>query len=72
MFYVTVDPDGSESVGHTRACKECIHTAFKRREHAADQRRPNAVVKYYGSLIRLKARIDLALPRFQEMLTTLG
>ncbi|KAG0082095.1 carboxypeptidase Y-deficient [Linnemannia elongata] len=65
-------PDGSESVGHTRACKECIHTAFKRREHAADQKRPNAVVKYYGSLMRLKARIDLALPRFQEMLTTLG
>ncbi|KAG0317854.1 carboxypeptidase Y-deficient [Linnemannia gamsii] len=65
-------PDGPESAGHTRACKECIHTAFKRREHAADQRRPSAVVKYYGSLMRLKARIDLALPRFQDMLITLG
>ncbi|KAK3812787.1 MAG: FYVE zinc finger-domain-containing protein [Linnemannia gamsii] len=65
-------PDGSEAVGQTRACKECIHTTFKRREHAADQKRPNAVLKYYGSLMRLKARIDLALPRFQEMLATLG
>ncbi|KAF9127237.1 carboxypeptidase Y-deficient [Mortierella sp. 14UC] len=65
-------PDGSESVGQTRACKECNHTAFKRREHAADQKRPNAVAKYYGSLMRLKARIDLALPRFQDMLATLG
>ncbi|KAF9102023.1 carboxypeptidase Y-deficient [Mortierella sp. GBA35] len=65
-------PDGSESVGETRACKECIHTVFKRREHAADQKRPNAVLKYYGSLMRLKARIDLALPRFQEMIATIG
>ncbi|KAF9189175.1 carboxypeptidase Y-deficient [Haplosporangium sp. Z 767] len=65
-------PDGSEAVGHTRACKECIHTVFKRREHAADQKRPNAVLKYYGSLMRLKARIDLALPRFQEMIAVLG
>ncbi|KAF9982989.1 carboxypeptidase Y-deficient [Mortierella antarctica] len=65
-------PDGSASVGNTRACKDCVHTVFKRREHAADRRRPNAVLKYYGSLMRLKTRIDLALPGFQEMLTTLG
>ncbi|KAF9956643.1 carboxypeptidase Y-deficient [Mortierella alpina] len=38
----------------------------------SDRKRPNAVLKYYGSLTRLKTRIDLALPRFQEMLTTLG
>ncbi|KAI1302150.1 carboxypeptidase Y-deficient [Mortierella claussenii] len=65
-------PDSSESVGHTRACKECIHTVFKRREHAADQKRPNAVLKYYQSLMRLKARIDLALPQFQEMIASIG
>ncbi|KAG0052877.1 carboxypeptidase Y-deficient [Gryganskiella cystojenkinii] len=65
-------PDGSDPVGQTRACKECVHTVFKRREHAADQKRPNAVLKYYGSLMRLKARIDMALPRFQEMLATIG
>ncbi|KAF9436647.1 carboxypeptidase Y-deficient [Entomortierella beljakovae] len=65
-------PDGSESVGHTRGCKECIHMVFKRREHAADQKRPNAVVKYYESLMRLKARIDPALPRFQEMIASIG
>lgn len=45
---------------------------FKRREHAADQKRPNAVIKYYGSLMRLKERIDLALPKFQEMLSAIG
>ncbi|KAF9930257.1 carboxypeptidase Y-deficient [Mortierella alpina] len=39
---------------------------------SSDRRRPNAVLKYYGSLMRLKTRIDLALPGFQEMLTTLG
>ncbi|KAG0203034.1 carboxypeptidase Y-deficient [Mortierella sp. GBA30] len=39
---------------------------------SSDQKRPNAILKYYGSLMRLKARIDLALPRFQEMLATLG
>ncbi|KAF8940989.1 carboxypeptidase Y-deficient [Dissophora ornata] len=65
-------PDGSDAVSHTRACKECIHTVFKRREHATDKKRPNAVAKYYGSLMRLKARIDLALPRFQEMIATVG
>ncbi|KAG0304693.1 carboxypeptidase Y-deficient [Dissophora globulifera] len=65
-------PDGSDAVGHTRACKECVHTVFKRREHAADQKRPNAVLKYYDSLMRLKARIDLALPLFQEMIASLG
>ncbi|KAG0369774.1 carboxypeptidase Y-deficient [Gamsiella multidivaricata] len=65
-------PDGSNPVGHTRACKECIHAVFKRKEHAADKKRPNAVLKYYGSMMRLKARIDLALPRFQEMIATLG
>ncbi|GJJ73062.1 rabenosyn-5 [Entomortierella parvispora] len=65
-------PDGSDPVGQTRACIECIHTVFKRREHAADQKRPNAILKYYGSLMRLKARIDVALPRFQEMLATIG
>ncbi|KAF9370986.1 carboxypeptidase Y-deficient [Podila verticillata] len=65
-------PDGSDPVGQTRACKECIHTVFKRREHAADQKRPNAVLKYYGSLMRLKERIDLALPKFQEMLSAIG
>ncbi|KAG0342253.1 carboxypeptidase Y-deficient [Podila horticola] len=65
-------PDGSDPAGQTRACKECIHTVFKRREHAADQKRPNAVLKYYGSLMRLKERIDLALPKFQEMLSSIG
>ncbi|KAG0245550.1 carboxypeptidase Y-deficient [Mortierella sp. GBA43] len=45
---------------------------FKRREHAADRRRPNAVMKYYGSLMRLKERIDAALPQFQEMLASLS
>ncbi|KAF9209548.1 carboxypeptidase Y-deficient, partial [Haplosporangium sp. Z 27] len=65
-------PDGSEAVGHTRACKECIHIVFKRREHASDRKRPNAVLKYYESLMRLKSRIDLALPRFQEMIVSLG
>ncbi|KAF9428582.1 carboxypeptidase Y-deficient [Podila epigama] len=64
--------DTSDSVGQTRACKDCIRIVFTRREHAADRKRPNAVVKYYGSLTRLKERIDLALPRFQEMLNAIG
>lgn len=67
-----VDPGGTDAVGHTRACKECVHTVFKRREHAADRKRPNAVLKYYGSLMRLKERIDAALPNFQEMIASLG
>lgn len=65
-------PGGTDAVGHTRACKECVHIVFKRREHAADRRRPNAVMKYYGSLMRLKERIDAALPQFQEMLASLS
>ncbi|KAF9109879.1 carboxypeptidase Y-deficient [Mortierella sp. AM989] len=65
-------PDGSESAGQTRACKDCVRTVFKRREHAADQKRPNAVLKYYESLMRLKNRIDLSLPRFQEMIASIG
>ncbi|KAG0347008.1 carboxypeptidase Y-deficient [Podila humilis] len=67
-----MNPDGSEALGHTRACKDCVHTVFKRREHAVDQKRPAAVLKYYGSLIRLKERIDKSLPRFQEMLSAIG
>ncbi|KAK3811842.1 MAG: hypothetical protein J3Q66DRAFT_348624 [Benniella sp.] len=65
-------PGGTNAVGHTRACKECVHAVFKRREHAADRKRPNAVLKYYESLMRLKERIDIALPQFQEMLAALG
>ncbi|KAF9381936.1 carboxypeptidase Y-deficient [Mortierella sp. AD011] len=41
-------------------------------ERAADQKRPNAVIKYYESLMRLKNRIDLSLPRFQEMIASIG
>ncbi|KAF9578081.1 carboxypeptidase Y-deficient [Lunasporangiospora selenospora] len=67
-----MDPDGSEPVGKTRVCKGCIRMVFMKREHAADKKRPNAVLKYYGSLVRLKERIDVALPRFQEMIATIG
>ncbi|KAG0229618.1 carboxypeptidase Y-deficient [Actinomortierella wolfii] len=66
------DPDKSEAVGHTRACTDCYNTVFKRREHAADQKKTNAVIKYYGSLMRLRDRIDVALPRFQDMITAIG
>ncbi|KAF9963748.1 carboxypeptidase Y-deficient [Modicella reniformis] len=65
-------PGGTDAVGDTRACKVCVHAVFKRREHAAERQRPNAVSKYYGSLMRLKARIDVALPQFQEMIASMG
>ncbi|KAF9972822.1 carboxypeptidase Y-deficient [Actinomortierella ambigua] len=50
----------------------CYNTVFKRREHASDQKKTKAVVKYYDSLIRLRDRIDVTLPRFQEMVATIG